>query len=220
MDLSMVFSKEAEVLDKVTLCHPIYLFWLWKYGAPLSDIEFNEQPISNTIGNARKLASRIFVLLMIVLLFCKADLPSIQVLRDTLTEFAALSGLNVNPAKSQIILSRAVQQERRQIVEYLGFQEGSLPVRYLGVPLTSSRLTIADCRPLINRIDTRLAGWNQHNLSYAGRVQLIKSVLSSFHTYWASVFITTEYYGLRPTSGSSFVRFGDSFNFSDFARFY
>ncbi|KAL0293626.1 UNVERIFIED_CONTAM: putative ribonuclease H protein [Sesamum calycinum] len=83
-------------------------------------------------------------------------------------------GLNVNPAKSQIILSRAVQQERRQIVEYLGFQEGSLPVRYLGVPLTSSRLTIADCRPLINRIDTRLAGWNQHNLSYAGRVQLIK----------------------------------------------
>ncbi|KAL0293606.1 UNVERIFIED_CONTAM: putative mitochondrial protein [Sesamum radiatum] len=155
-----------------------------------------------------------------VLLFCKADLPSIQVLRDTLTEFAALSGLNVNPAKSQIILCRAVQQERRQIVEYLGFQEGSLPVRYLGVPLTSSRLTIADCRPLINRIDTRLAGWNQHNLSYAGRVQLIKSVLSSFHTYWASVFITTEYYGLRPTSGSSFVRFGDSFNFSDFARFY
>ncbi|KAK4384719.1 putative ribonuclease H protein [Sesamum angolense] len=124
-----------------------------------------------------------------VLLFCKADLPSIQVLRDTLTEFAALSGLNVNPAKSQIILSRAVQHERRQIVEYLGFQEGSLPVRYLGVPLTSSRLTIADCRPLINRIDTRLAGWNQHNLSYAGRVQLIKSVLSSLHTYWASVFI-------------------------------
>ncbi|KAL0293631.1 UNVERIFIED_CONTAM: hypothetical protein Scaly_3137900 [Sesamum calycinum] len=104
----------------------------------------------------------------------RQDLPSIQVLRDTLTEFAALSGLNVNPAKSQIILSRAVQQERRQIVEYLGFQEGSLPVRYLGVPLTSSRLTIADCRPLINRIDTQLAGWNQHNLSYAGRVQLIK----------------------------------------------
>ncbi|KAL0308178.1 UNVERIFIED_CONTAM: putative ribonuclease H protein [Sesamum angustifolium] len=106
--------------------------------------------------------------------FFRTDLPSIQVLRDTLTEFAALSGLNVNPVKSQIILSRAVQQERRQIVEYLGFQEGSLPVRYLGVPLTSSRLTIADCRPLINRIDTRLAGWNQHNLSYAGRVQLIK----------------------------------------------
>ncbi|KAL0313710.1 UNVERIFIED_CONTAM: putative mitochondrial protein, partial [Sesamum calycinum] len=91
--------------------------------------------------------------------------------------------------KSQIILSRAVQQDRQQIVECLGFQEGFLPVRYLGVPLTSSRLTIADCRPLITKIDARLAGWNQHNLSYAGRVQLIRSVLNTLHTYWASVFI-------------------------------
>ncbi|KAL0313717.1 UNVERIFIED_CONTAM: hypothetical protein Scaly_2907600 [Sesamum calycinum] len=49
-------SYGSRVLDKVTLCHHIYLFWLWKYGAPLSDIEFNVQPTSNTIGNARKLA--------------------------------------------------------------------------------------------------------------------------------------------------------------------
>ncbi|KAL0304921.1 UNVERIFIED_CONTAM: hypothetical protein Scaly_3003100 [Sesamum calycinum] len=68
-----------------------------------------------------------------VLLFCKAHLPSIIVISDTLNEFAALSGLKVNPAKSQIIFSRAVQQERQQILDYLGFQEGSLPVKYLGV---------------------------------------------------------------------------------------
>ncbi|KAL0292016.1 UNVERIFIED_CONTAM: hypothetical protein Sangu_3258200 [Sesamum angustifolium] len=109
-----------------------------------------------------------------VLLFCKAHIPSIQVLKDTLNEFAALSGLNVNPEKSQIILSRAVQQERQQIIDCLGFQEGFLPIRYLGVPLTSSRLTIADCRPLLTKVDTRLAGWSHHNLSYAGRVQLIR----------------------------------------------
>ncbi|KAL0292021.1 UNVERIFIED_CONTAM: hypothetical protein Sangu_3258700 [Sesamum angustifolium] len=88
-----------------------------------------------------------------VLLFCKAHLPSIMVITDTLNEFAALSGLKVNPAKSQIIFSRAVQQERQQILDYLGFQEGSLPVKYLGIPLTSSRLTIADCRPLIDKVD-------------------------------------------------------------------
>ncbi|KAK4383868.1 hypothetical protein Sango_3111900 [Sesamum angolense] len=97
--------------------------------------------------------------------------------------------LKVNPAKSQIIFSRAVQQERQQILGYLGFQEGSLPVKYLGIPLTSSRLTIADCRPLIDKVDARLAGWNTQNLSYAGRLQLIKSVLSTLHMYWASAFI-------------------------------
>ncbi|KAK4383917.1 hypothetical protein Sango_3107900 [Sesamum angolense] len=97
--------------------------------------------------------------------------------------------LKVNSAKSQIIFSRAVQQERQQILDYLGFQEGSLPVKYLGIPLTSSRLTIADCRPLIDKVDARLAGWNNQILSYAGWLQLIKSVLTTLHTYWASAFI-------------------------------
>ncbi|KAL0307754.1 UNVERIFIED_CONTAM: hypothetical protein Sangu_3013700 [Sesamum angustifolium] len=117
-----------------------------------------------------------------VILFCKAHIPSIEVLKGSLSEFANLSGLNVNPTKSQIILSRAVQQERQQIIDFLGFQEGSLPVKYLGVPLTSSRLTLADCRPLNGHSFGRLE-------SYAGRLQLIKSVLSTLHTYWASVFI-------------------------------
>ncbi|KAL0304926.1 UNVERIFIED_CONTAM: putative mitochondrial protein [Sesamum calycinum] len=93
-----------------------------------------------------------------VLLFCKAHIPSIKVLTDTLSEFASLSGLKVNPVKSQIIISRAVQQERQHILEYVGFQEGSLPVKYLGIPLTSSRLTFVDCRPLIDKVDARLAG--------------------------------------------------------------
>ncbi|KAL0344288.1 UNVERIFIED_CONTAM: putative ribonuclease H protein [Sesamum angustifolium] len=124
-----------------------------------------------------------------VLLFCKAHLPSIIIISDTLNEFAALSGLKVNPAKSHIIFSRAVQQERQQILEYLGFQEGSLPIKYLGIPLTSSRLTLTDCRPLFDKVDARLAGWNHLNLSYAGRLQLIKAVLSTLHMYWASAFI-------------------------------
>ncbi|KAL0331616.1 UNVERIFIED_CONTAM: hypothetical protein Sangu_1707100 [Sesamum angustifolium] len=119
----------------------------------------------------------------------QADLPSIQVIKDSLQEFAALSGLQVNPNKSQIILSRVGQQGKQQILDLLGFQEGFLPVKYLGVPLISSRLTMADCKPLIDKLDSRIAGWNHLNLTYAGRAQLIKSVLSSLHSYWASVFI-------------------------------
>ncbi|KAL0287707.1 UNVERIFIED_CONTAM: Transposon TX1 uncharacterized protein [Sesamum radiatum] len=36
---------------------------------------------------------------------------------------------------------------------------------------------------------SRIAGWNQLKLTYAGRTQLIKTVLSSIHQYWCSVFI-------------------------------
>ncbi|KAL0295882.1 UNVERIFIED_CONTAM: Retrovirus-related Pol polyprotein from type-2 retrotransposable element R2DM, partial [Sesamum calycinum] len=101
-----------------------------------------------------------------VLLFCKAHIPSVQ-----------------------IIISKSGQNEKQQILNLLGFQEGSLPVKYLGVPLTSSRLTLADCSPLIHKVDCRLSGWSHLNLSFAGRALLIKSVLSTLHNYWASVFI-------------------------------
>ncbi|KAL2230721.1 UNVERIFIED_CONTAM: hypothetical protein Sindi_1666500 [Sesamum indicum] len=71
----------------------------------------------------------------------------------------------------------------------LGFQEGVFPMRYLGLPPLSSRLIIADCRPLVVKIDKRIAGWEGIALSYAGRVQIIKSVLMSLSLYWASAFI-------------------------------
>ncbi|KAL2226585.1 UNVERIFIED_CONTAM: Transposon TX1 uncharacterized protein [Sesamum indicum] len=83
-----------------------------------------------------------------LLLFCRADLDSVRVLK-----------------------------------------EGHLPMRYLGLPLISSRLTISDCQPLLSKIDARIAGWEGMSLSYAGRVQIIKSVLSALSIYWASAFI-------------------------------
>ncbi|KAK4384462.1 hypothetical protein Sango_3058400 [Sesamum angolense] len=42
--------------------------------------------------------------------FDRADIPSIKILTDTLSEFATFSGLKVNPAMSQIILSRCSRQ--------------------------------------------------------------------------------------------------------------
>lgn len=35
-----------------------------------------------------------------------------------------------------------------------GFKLGKLPVRYLGVPLITSKLNYFDCKPLIGRITT------------------------------------------------------------------
>ncbi|KAM0004605.1 putative reverse transcriptase zinc-binding domain-containing protein [Helianthus debilis subsp. tardiflorus] len=69
------------------------------------------------------------------------------------------------------------------------FQEGTLSVRYLGVPLISSRLVYNDCRVLIERMEKKIVNWVSKALSFAGRLQLINSVLSSMHIYWASVFI-------------------------------
>ncbi|KAK4384693.1 hypothetical protein Sango_3035400 [Sesamum angolense] len=82
-----------------------------------------------------------------------------------LDRFATLSGLNTNPQKSQLIISKAAAGLRDSLLATLGFQEGQLP---------------------------RIKGWEGVQLSFAGRVQLIKSVLISFEVYWAMAFILSK----------------------------
>ncbi|KAL0437766.1 UNVERIFIED_CONTAM: hypothetical protein Sradi_0484500 [Sesamum radiatum] len=123
----------------------------------------------------------------------KADMLTVLVFKRALTTFAELSGLHANLQKSHLILSRAASPLRDTLLATLDFQEGHLPLRYLGLPLLASRLTIADCQPLLHRIDDRIKGWEGIMLSFAGRVQLIKSVLSALQIYWAMAFILPKH---------------------------
>ncbi|KAK4382666.1 Transposon TX1 uncharacterized protein [Sesamum angolense] len=117
------------------------------------------------------------------------EVRSVDLFRRGLDLFASLSGLHTNPQKSHLILSKAANGVRTSLLETLGFQEGRLPLRYLGLPLIASRLTLLDCQPLLQKIDARIRGWNGVGLSFAGRVQLIKSVLLAFEVYWAMAFL-------------------------------
>ncbi|KAK4381000.1 polyprotein [Sesamum angolense] len=96
--------------------------------------------------------------------------------------------LHTNP-KESIDISKAASGLRDSLLATLGFQEGHLPVRYLGLPLIAARLSVTDCQSLLQKIDSRIKGWEGVQLSFAGRVQLIKSVLTSFEVYWAMAFI-------------------------------
>ncbi|KAL0399842.1 UNVERIFIED_CONTAM: hypothetical protein Sradi_2327500 [Sesamum radiatum] len=62
-------------------------------------------------------------------------------------------------------------------------------MRYLGLPLLVSRLTIADCKPLLLKIDRHIKGWEGTSLSFAGRIKLIKSVFTGLNVHWAMAFI-------------------------------
>ncbi|KAL2228704.1 UNVERIFIED_CONTAM: hypothetical protein Sindi_1850100 [Sesamum indicum] len=106
-------------------------------------------------------ASRVFQLDFAddLLLFCGANIDSIWVLKNELDRFAISSGLRVNVEKSYLIISWSAQDVKEQLLAVLGFQEGRLPMRYLGLPLISSRLSISDCQPLLIKIYERINGW-------------------------------------------------------------
>nr|GEV93492.1 reverse transcriptase domain-containing protein [Tanacetum cinerariifolium] len=76
-----------------------------------------------------------------------------------------------------------------ECVTTTSFSEGCLPVKYLGVPLVTSRLVFRDCKELIEKVQDRVNDWKNKFLSAAGRLQLVRSVLSYMHVYWASMFI-------------------------------
>ncbi|GKB88880.1 hypothetical protein Tco_0961152, partial [Tanacetum coccineum] len=58
-----------------------------------------------------------------------------------------------------------------------------------GVPLVLSHLAFKDCKELIERVQSRVNDWKNKSLLAAGRVQLVRSVLSAMYIYWASMFI-------------------------------
>lgn len=69
---------------------------------------------------------------------------------------------------------------------------GQLPIRYLGVSLSASRLTIQQFQPLMKKITSRASFWSFSFLSCAGRLQLIKAILASIQTYWSQIFLISS----------------------------
>lgn len=66
---------------------------------------------------------------------------------------------------------------------------GLLPFKYLGVPVSSKRLTITQFQPLIERLTDKILNWRTKFLSYGGRLQLVQSVLFAVENYWSNVFL-------------------------------
>lgn len=105
-----------------------------------------------------------------------------------LQSFSLLSGLHVNMEKSFQIFAGITTQIRDSLVGIIGFILGHLPMRYLGVPLISGKLSYQDYVAIIDRMKKWIASWKTCPLSYAEQLVLIKVVLQSCYIYWAKIF--------------------------------
>nr|GEV79728.1 putative reverse transcriptase domain, reverse transcriptase zinc-binding domain protein [Tanacetum cinerariifolium] len=122
-------------------------------------------------------------------LFAHGDVNSAKVIKDALDDFKDASGLNPSMPKSKAYFCNVINYTKLAILNILPFEEDRLPVKYLGVPLVSSQLISRDCKELINKVQNRVNDWKNKSLSITRRLQLIQSVLSSMHVYWAFVFM-------------------------------
>ncbi|GKF32481.1 putative reverse transcriptase domain, reverse transcriptase zinc-binding domain protein [Tanacetum coccineum] len=89
-------------------------------------------------------------------LFAKGHTNSIRVIMDALEEFKNASGLVPSIPKSTAFFCNVPNALKANILSSMSFTEGTLPVRYLGVPLISSRLLYHDCKVLIEKLESRV----------------------------------------------------------------
>ncbi|GJZ72789.1 RNA-directed DNA polymerase, eukaryota, reverse transcriptase zinc-binding domain protein [Tanacetum coccineum] len=124
-----------------------------------------------------------------LMVFCHGDTHSVSIVKESLNEFSRYSGLLPNLKKSTVFFGSIKENMKSELLKFVPFSVGILPMKYLGVPLLTKCLGVNDCKVLIEKVKTRIGDWENRCLSYAGRVQLISSVLASMQTYWASVYL-------------------------------
>lgn len=94
----------------------------------------------------------------------------------------------MNKAKTELFTA-GLNDAETLAISGLGFSMGSMPIRYLGLPLMYRRLRFSDYRSLIDKITSNFNCWSAKALSFAGRRQLLSSVIYGSINFWTSAFI-------------------------------
>ena len=107
----------------------------------------------------------------------------LAMLKEIIFKITISSGLKVNYHKSCLVPINIDQEKACSLASTFGCTIGSFPFTYLGLPLGLTKPQVKDYAPLICRIERKLSASSQF-LSYAGRLQLVNSVISSLPTYY------------------------------------
>lgn len=123
-----------------------------------------------------------------LLMFYRANTSSVSNMMSTFDRFLKASRLEANTSKSNVYMSGVDRHNKKRLVHLLQMEEGVFPFRCLGVPLQSKKLNTRDCRPLVDKIIGRVKFWSSRLLSYAGRIQLVRSVIGGMKKFWDQIF--------------------------------
>ncbi|XP_060190863.1 uncharacterized protein LOC132620187 [Lycium barbarum] len=94
-----------------------------------------------------------------LLLFARGDLSYIKALYQCFMVFSGTFGLQENMSKSCVYFGGVASVDRQNKLQQLGFSEGELPFKYLGIPLTTGKLSLVQWIPLIEKIVARITSW-------------------------------------------------------------
>lgn len=122
------------------------------------------------------------------IIFLKHNLNDARHMKFLLYLFEILASLKINFDKSEIYMVNDEGNLGIQYAELFNCQVGLFPIKYLGVPVSPSRLKVLDWLPLVDKGNNRLDVWKGGTLSIAGRSTLITASLNNSPMYHMSVY--------------------------------
>lgn len=128
-----------------------------------------------------------------LMIFMEGTPHSVSGVLEILKEFETRSGLGVSITKTCFFSCGLSQQEIDNIKQISGLSHGTLPIRYLGVPLCTRKLSMTNCEPLILSVKGKLSSWSAKTLSFAGRLLLINTVISGITNFWSATFTLPKF---------------------------
>lgn len=121
--------------------------------------------------------------------FIKADEQNSSTLKDILQQYETASDQLINVDKSSVFFSSKTPQVARSCVkQILGIEKEGGVGKYLGLPELFGRRKKDLFSSIVDRIKQKAVSWSTRRLSAAGKLTMLKSVLSAIPTYSMSCF--------------------------------
>ncbi|GJR15370.1 RNA-directed DNA polymerase, eukaryota, reverse transcriptase zinc-binding domain protein [Tanacetum coccineum] len=94
-----------------------------------------------------------------LIMLSHGDMRSMATLKRALDKFSYISGLYPNLSKCTMFCGSLDDDTKEEISSIFPFKEGKLLVRYLGVPLVTKKIGIAECNQLVEKVRQKLMYW-------------------------------------------------------------
>lgn len=94
-----------------------------------------------------------------ILVFTNGTEAPLNGVLAVIEQFTGMSGLHINASKSSIFAAGPNSQTLNHTATEKGIQVDTLPIRYLGMPLTSKVWSKTDHKPLIDRLRKKFLSW-------------------------------------------------------------
>ncbi|XP_074278279.1 uncharacterized protein LOC141601871 [Silene latifolia] len=103
----------------------------------------------------------------------RGDRTSIIGMSRAFESFSRASSLKMNKGKSSLYSNAVTRGTIDDILKITGMSYGTLPFKYLGIPIAARKLSVLECTSLVDKVVCGIRYLGSRKLSYAGHLEHI-----------------------------------------------